>query len=77
MRDCCIRVTALLDCFKLTLNKLHIMTRGMILTILSMPNGWGLTFGAISCYYAFIIQGHVPLALGIERGHVHHATSDE
>ena len=44
MDDCCIEVTALLECFKWTLNKLENMTGSMaflclLLTMLSMPNG--------------------------------------
>ena len=38
MHDCCIRVTALLECFKWTLNKSYSWTGGMASTILSMPS---------------------------------------
>jgi len=45
----------------------------LLLTMLSVPSGWGLTYGARSCYYVYIIiymyiyiydlidKGHVPL----------------
>jgi len=42
MHDCCIRVTALLECFEWTFNKLHNMTSDII-TMLSMPSSWGST----------------------------------
>ena len=56
------RVTALLECFEWTLNKPPNKTVGMTSTMLSMPSGWGSTFGAISFYYDSIIIGRVSLA---------------
>jgi len=60
MYDCCIRVTALLECFRWTLNKPHNRTRGIASTMLSMPSGWKSTFGAISFYYDLIFKECVP-----------------
>ena len=51
MHDCCIRVTAQLEYFKWTWNKLHNRTGGVASTMLSTPSGWGSTFGAISFHY--------------------------
>ena len=67
MYNCCIRVTALLECFEWTLNKPHNRTVGMPSTVLSIPSGWGSTFDAISFYYDLIFMWCVPLALGIKR----------
>ena len=71
MHDCCIRVTALLECFKCTLNQPHNRTGGMTSTMLSMPSGWGSTFGVISFYYDLIFKGRVPIALDHRKGHGH------
>jgi len=65
MYGCCIRVTALLECFEWTLNKLHNMTTGNdfsmpLLMMLSMPSGWGMIFGITSFYYDLIIKGVSP-----------------
>ena len=66
MHDCCIRVTALLECFEWTWNKPHNRTGGvvsttlLVSTMLSKPSGWGSTFGAISFYYDLIFKGRVP-----------------
>ena len=61
MQSCCIGVTALLECFKWTLNKPHNRTGGVASTALSMPSGQGSTFGTISCYYDLIFKRRVPL----------------
>ena len=69
MHDCCIRVTALLECFEWTLNKPQNRTGSMASTKLSMPSGWGLTFGAISFYYVLSLWGCIPshsIIIGIE-----------
>ena len=50
MPDCCIRVTALLECFEWTVNEPHNRAGGMASTVLSMSSGYGSTFGAISAY---------------------------
>ena len=38
-------------------------TGGVASTMLSMPSGWGLTFGAISFYYDLLFKWRVLLAL--------------
>ena len=72
MHDCCIRATALLECFEWTWNKPHNnRTRGVVSTMLSKPSGWGSTFGAISFYYDLIFKGRVPshsIIIVIKRG---------
>ena len=54
----------------MALNKPHNMTKGMNLTILSIPSSWGLTFGAINHHYDLIIKGHVLIIIGIEKSMV-------
>jgi len=39
----------------------------MILTMLSMPSGWELTFGAINSYYDGLYPSHL-ITIGIMRG---------
>ena len=56
-------MTIALECFEQTLNKQHNRTGGMASTMLSIPNGCGSTFGAISFYYDLIFNGRVPLTL--------------
>ena len=79
MHNYCIRVTALLECFKWALNEPHNRTMDMASTMLSVPSGWGSNFGAISFYYDLIFKGHVTLTLdhyiGIEKGCGHCASS--
>ena len=48
MHDCCIRVTALLECFKWIWNKLHNRMGGETgRSINHAISGWGSTFSAI------------------------------
>ena len=68
MHDCCIRVTALLECFAWTLHKPHNRTGGLVSTMLSMPSDWGSTFGAISFHYDQIFMGNVPFTLWYQKG---------
>jgi len=57
------------------LNKPHNRTEGMASTMLSMPSGWGSTFGAISFYYDKGASPSHSIIIGIEKGRDHHASN--
>ena len=56
MRDCCIRVTALLEYFEWTLSKQHSRSKGVV--FFNHASGWGRLLMLIS-YLGSIIKGHV------------------
>jgi len=75
MHDCCVRVTALLECFEWTLNKPHNRTgHGFNLAI--NAKRLGVDFW---CYKCVKFKGRVPLTLDHywyrKGGESHHASS--
>jgi len=72
MHDYCIRMTALLKCFELTLNKPHNRAGSITLTMLSINSKQlGVTFGALSFYFDLIFKEYVPshsIIIGTEGG---------